>query len=157
MPKAREHAYVATVEWTGSAHGSTHAYESYSRAHEVRVADKSALELSADPTFRGDASRHNPEELLVASLASCHMLSFLALCARERIAVVTYEDRATGTMSERAGAGRFTEVTLHPHVTIAGDQIERAQALHARAHEQCFIANSVNFPVACEPTTVRAR
>jgi organic hydroperoxide reductase OsmC/OhrA len=107
---------------------------------------------SADPLFRGDARMYNPEELLVAALASCHLLAYLALCAREGIAVVAYVDAATGTMSERGGVGHFTNVTLYPRVTIADDRVDRAHALHAIAHEECFIANSVNFPVLFEPT-----
>lgn len=155
-PKMREHRYEARLVWTGSAQGATRTYEGYSRTHEVSVDGKAALALSADPTFRGDANLQNPEQLLVASLASCHMLSYLALCARERIAVVAYEDAAVGVMAERAGAGRFASVVLHPKVTIDDDRIERAITLHETAHEQCFIANSVNVPVTCEPTIVRA-
>ena len=156
-PKARDHRYEASLVWSGSNEGATRAYDSYSRTHEVVFGEKTLLSLSADPTFRGDGAKHNPEELLVASLASCHMLSYLALCARERIAVTAYADTATGIMSERAGAGHFSSVVLHPHVTVDDDRVDRALALHELAHEQCFIANSVNFPVTCEATIVRAK
>jgi organic hydroperoxide reductase OsmC/OhrA len=153
----RRHAYRVEVAWTGAASGPTKTYDGYSRTHEVRIEGKPAIAASADPAFRGDAAMHNPEQLLVAALASCHLLAYLALCAREGIAVVGYRDLATGTMSERAGAGHFTSVTLRPEVTIDGERLERARALHMTAHEQCFIANSVNFPVVCEPTIARAK
>jgi organic hydroperoxide reductase OsmC/OhrA len=117
---------------------------------------KPALEGSADPTFRGDPARHNPEDLLVAALAACHLLSYLAECARAGIEVIAYEDRASGIMALKDGRMRFTEVTLAPQVTIGAGDLERAQALHAKAHDQCFIANSVNFPVLHRPTVTRA-
>lgn len=148
----REHTYAVGITWTGAKDGPTRTYSGYSRAHEISIADKPVISGSADPLFRGDATRYNPEELLVAALASCHLLAYLALCAREGIAVVAYVDAAKGTMSERGGVGHFTNVTLHPHVTISGDRVDRAHALHAIAHEECFIANSVNFPVLFEAT-----
>ena len=111
------------------------------------------MAASADPNFRGDQTRYNPEELLVAALSSCHMLWYLHLCAVNKIEVLTYRDRATGFMEEQAGAGRFREVILRPAVTIAkGSNPDQARALHARAHQECFIANSVNFPVLHEPS-----
>jgi organic hydroperoxide reductase OsmC/OhrA len=150
---AREHAYGARVFWIGPAAGSTATYAGYSREHTVQFEGKEvALQASADPLFRGDGALPNPEDLLVAALASCHLLSYLALCARAGIEVLAYEDRARGVMTESAGTGRFVEVTLHPEVTIAsGADRERAAALHAEAHAACFIANSVNFPVRHEP------
>ena len=153
---AREHRYDVAIDWTGAGGGATKTYAGYSRDHEIQVAGKPAFAASADPLFRGTAGLYTPEELLVAALASCHLLAYLALCAREGIAVVAYRDAAKGTMSERAGAGRFTTVTLYPHVTLDDDRIDRARELHVTAHEECFIANSVNFPVVCEPTIVRA-
>jgi organic hydroperoxide reductase OsmC/OhrA len=153
----REHRYAVAVDWTGAVAGPTKTYAAYSRDHEMTIEGKPVLAASADPLFRGTASAHNPEELLVAALASCHLLAYLALCAREGIAVVAYRDVARGTMSERAGAGHFTSVTLYPHVTIDDDRLERARELHEVAHAECFIANSVNFPVLCQPTIARAK
>ncbi len=150
----RVHTYAIGLAWTGAANGPTQTYAGYSRTYEISIAGKPVLAGSADPLFRGDASRYNPEELLVAALASCHLLAYLALCSREGIAVVSYADSAKGAMSERGGVGHFTNVTLYPRVTIADDRIDRAYALHAIAHEECFIANSVNFPVLFEPTIV---
>jgi organic hydroperoxide reductase OsmC/OhrA len=151
----REHGYAVRVRWTGSTSGPTRSYAAYSREHELGFAGKPALRASADAAFRGDASAYNPEELLVAALSSCHLLSYLAICALEGIAVVAYADDASGTMMERGGAGRFALVTLRPHVVVDDDRLERARAIHHTAHESCFIANSVNFPVVCEPVVER--
>jgi organic hydroperoxide reductase OsmC/OhrA len=107
--------------------------------------------------FRGDPALHNPEDLLVAALSSCHFLSYAALCARTGVTVVAYEDDASGTMDRVDGVTRFTEVVLRPRVTVAaGSDADKARALHARAHALCFIASSVNFPVRNEPTIVFA-
>jgi organic hydroperoxide reductase OsmC/OhrA len=154
--RERLHDYAATVTWTGPEAGSTKTYAGYSREHEIAFDGKDAvLRGSADGSFRGDASLVNPEELLVASLSACHMLSYLAVCALEGIEIVSYVDRARGQMAEVGGAGRFVSVTLEPRVTIArAADRDRAIALHANAHEVCFIANSVNFPVTLEPETI---
>ena len=157
MPTPRQHRYDARLVWTGASQGPTKGYASYSREWEIAFAGKPVLRGSADPTFKGDAALHNPEELLVAALSSCHCLSYLALAALAGIQVTDYEDAATGTMAETGGAGHFTEVVLRPKVTIAaGLDVEKARALHDKAHEICFIAASVNFPVRCEPAIVVA-
>jgi len=113
---------------------------------------------SSEPAFLGDRGRYNPEELLVASLSACHMLWYLHLAADNGIVVVDYRDDATGTMVETPdGAGKFTEVTLHPVVTARGPVDDRlAASLHERAHDLCYIASSVAFPVGCEPKLVLA-
>ncbi len=110
---------------------------------------KADLEGSADPAFRGETDRHNPEDLLVASLSACHMLTYLALCARNNISVLSYTDEATGVMESTAdGGGKFLSVTLHPKVEIGVPENEElAMRLHDKAHSLCFIASSVNFPV----------
>ena len=153
----REHHYQATLTWTGAAQGPTERYQTYSREYRVEVPGKPAFTGSADPLFRGDPALPNPEDWLLAALSACHMLSYLALAAKAGIAVVAYTDRAEGTLELGGGTGRFTEVTLHPTVTVApGTPIARAEALHAEAHAVCFIANSVNFPVRHAPTTREA-
>lgn len=154
MLRDREHAYATIVTWSGPAAGSTMTYAAYSRAHTIAFGGKDVvLHGSADAAFRGDAAAPNPEELFVASLCACHLLAYLALCARSGIELLSYVDRAEGVMSERGGAGRFVSVTLRPDVTIAREQDRvTAIALHDRAHAECFIANSVNFPVRHEPT-----
>jgi organic hydroperoxide reductase OsmC/OhrA len=153
---AREHHFAARLVWTGAADGPTKDYESYSREYRVEMAGKPPLVGSADPTYRGDAAKHNPEDLLVAALAACHLLSYLHLCASAGIEVVAYEDRACGRMAIKDRRMRFVEVTLAPEVTIAAGDLERAKALHEEAHAACFIANSVNFPVLHTPTVTRA-
>jgi organic hydroperoxide reductase OsmC/OhrA len=148
-----EHRYRLQLNWCGNRGSGTSAYTAYSRAHEIRAEGKPVLLGSADPSFRGDADRYNPEELLLAALASCHMLWFLHLCADAGVIVLGYEDRPSGLMVvDASGGGRFHEVLLQPAVNLAaprsGSDLAR---LHERAHALCFIANSVNFPVRCEP------
>jgi organic hydroperoxide reductase OsmC/OhrA len=149
----RIHRYPATIVWTGNTGSGTRGPGSYQRAHTISIAGKPDLLGSSDPGFRGDAKRHNPEDLLVASLSSCHMLWYLALCAAAGIVVTAYQDHAEGTMLEDAdGGGRFTSVVLRPEVVLApGADQDRAIALHHAAHAKCFVANSVNFPVTHEP------
>jgi organic hydroperoxide reductase OsmC/OhrA len=146
------HRYSADLTWTGNHGRGTATYDGYGRGFTVQVAGKPALAGSADPAFRGDASLHNPEDLLLIAISSCHMLSYLALCAKHRISVLAYADRAEATMELSAdGGGRFTSATLHPRVVIQdAAQAERASALHARAHALCFIAASCNFPITHE-------
>jgi organic hydroperoxide reductase OsmC/OhrA len=152
---SKKHQYTVEVAWTGDQGSGTSRYDAYSRDHLVRVPGKTAIEASSDPAFRGDPARHNPEELFVASLSSCHMLWYLHLCATNGIVVTGYVDDALGTMEESPqGDGRFTDVLLRPRVTIgAGGDVALAKRLHDDAHRFCFIANSVNFPVRCEPST----
>jgi organic hydroperoxide reductase OsmC/OhrA len=153
MHDDKQHRYSVHVTWTGNLGQGTSSYRAYSRNHEIAAAGKPVLPGSSDPTFRGDPDRYNPEEFLVSSLSTCHMLWYLHLCAEAKIVVVEYVDEASGVMTERSdGGGRFTEVTLKPHVVIAsGGDLAGAEALHERAHHLCFIANSVNFPVRCDP------
>jgi organic hydroperoxide reductase OsmC/OhrA len=153
---AREHHFAARVVWTGAQHGPTRDYQSYSRDCRIEIEGKPPLEASSDPAYRGDPGKHNPEDLLVAALSTCHLLSYLHLCASAGIEVVAYEDRARGTMAIKDRKMRFVEVTLAPSVTIAAGDLEQAKALHEQAHEACFIANSVNFPVLHAPTVTRA-
>jgi organic hydroperoxide reductase OsmC/OhrA len=148
------HSFGVSVEWTGNTGEGTSGYTSYQRAHEISAEGKPAIPGSSDPAFRGDPSRYNPEELLVASLSACHMLWFLHLCADAHIVVTSYTDKAEGAMRlTENGGGHFEEVVLRPAVTIRkGCDPDLAQSLHARAHHLCFIANSVNFEVRAEPT-----
>jgi organic hydroperoxide reductase OsmC/OhrA len=148
------HHFSAKLTWTGAAKGTTSSYESYSRDHVIEVPGKPPLPGSADKVFRGDSSRHNPEDLLVMSLSACHMLTYLAHAARTGVHVVAYSDDASGTMQLQNGKMRFTEVSLRPQVVIAkGCDAAQAQRLHEKAHEDCFIANSVNFPISCDART----
>ena len=150
----KEHHYTTQLMWTGNTGTGTAHYRSYDRDHILSVTGKPEIPGSSDPSFRGNPQRYNPEELLVSSLSSCHMLWYLHLCAVNGVVVMDYKDEATGTMVETAdGGGYFSEVTLKPVVTIAdGGMSEKARSLHHDANELCFIANSVKFPVNHELT-----
>ena len=155
-----EHAFACHLHWTGAAHGPVRDYERYSREYRIDIAGKPSLSGSAAPPFRGSPALHNPEDLLVAALSACHLLSYLALCARAGIVVEAYEDAARGTMAfdRERKVMRFTEVVLRPTVRIAdAADLDRARSLHDKAHHECFIANSVNFPVRHEPTVIATR
>ena len=150
---AMQHQYALTMEWTGNLGTGTDGYRNYKRDHVIRIANKVDLFGSADPAFRGDASRHNPEELLVAALSSRHMMSYLHACVMHGVVVTGYTDHATGSMETFEDAsGRFIEVVLHPEVTVReASMIAKANEIHALASKWCFIANSVNFPVHHDP------
>ena len=146
---AREHLFEAKLTWTGAAAGSTSSYQAYSRQFQVEMQGKSSITGSAAVPFLGDASLHNPEDLLLASVTACHLLSYLALAARRGIQVLEYEDRATATMAFKNGKMQIVEATLRPRVKVApGTDIELAENLHAEANAECFIANSVKFPIS---------
>lgn len=149
----KAHAYATTVTWTGNRGTGTSGYRAYDRAHDITADGVPPIAGSADPAFRGDAARWNPEQLLLAALAQCHMLSYLHVCAVAGVVVTAYTDRAEGTMTQTPdGGGHFTEVVLRPHVEIADAALaDTAARLHEDAHRVCFIANSVNFPVRHEP------
>ena len=150
MPKL--HTYDIQVTWTGDLGSGTSSYRAYNRDHEVSATGRSPILGSSDPAFRGDASRWNPEQLLVSSLSQCHMLSYLHLCGVSGVVVTSYTDHALGTMEQTADGGHFTEAVLRPHVEVASAEMaDKALALHTDAHRACFIANSVNFPVRHEP------
>ena len=152
----KQHSYAVQIRWTGNDGEGTKTYRSYRRDHIVQSEGKPEIPASSDPSFRGDPSRYNPEEFLVAALSSCHMLAYLHLCAVNNVVVVAYTDSASGVMEERpGGSGAFVSALLRPRVTIAdGSDPEKARALHHDAHEKCFIANSVNFAVEVEPEIV---
>ncbi len=146
---AREHTYMATVTWTGNQGAGTTDVKAYARRYDVACDGKPTIEGSADPAYMGDASRHNPEDMLLASLSACHMLWYLHLCAVRKVVVRAYEDTARGTMRVNPdGSGEFTGVTLKPRVTIAPDSDPAlAESLHEKANAMCFVARSVSFPV----------
>jgi len=144
-----QHNYSLQLKWTGNKGTGTSNYRAYERSYTIFVENKADLLGSSDPAFRGDRTKHNPEEFLVASLSSCHMLSYLHLCAEAGVVITDYADNAIGIMMETSnGGGHFTEVTLNPIVIVTEtSMIEKANELHKKANEMCFIANSVNFPV----------
>lgn len=147
-----DHHYSLHLAWEGNRGTGTSGYRDYARDARLRAEGKPDLLGSADPTFRGDASRWNPEELLVAALSQCHLLSYLHSAVNHGIVVTAYEDSPVGTMSQEGQGGHFTSVTLRPRVTITDPaQVELAREIHAEASRNCFIAASVNFPVGHEP------
>jgi organic hydroperoxide reductase OsmC/OhrA len=152
--RKNSHDYKARLVWDGNLGTGTTSYQGYGRKYRLQIDGKPDIVGSADPMFRGDANAYNPEDLFVAALSSCHMLSYLALCARSKINVVAYEDNAVGTLRLTPnGGGIFESVTLRPVVTVAPDSDERKAAeLHEQAHDLCFIAASVKIPVLHEPT-----
>ncbi len=144
----KEHHYNTSIIWTGNRGDGTKTYKGYDRSHTIFIKNKIDIEASSDGAFMGDTTKHNPEDLFLASLSSCHMLWFLHLCADHGIVVTDYRDDANGTMLQTDTGGHFTEVILHPEVVITDKtKLQKANELHDDAHKHCFIANSCNFPV----------
>jgi organic hydroperoxide reductase OsmC/OhrA len=148
-----QHRYKLTAVWTGNKGSGTSDVAAYERSHTIAFENKPVLDLTTDNRKFGDKTKLNPEDLLVASLSSCHMLSYLYLCAIEGIIITSYEDHTTGLMIEKTqGGGRFKEVILNPVMKVTESvMIEKAIALHHHAHEICYIASSVNFEVKVNP------
>ncbi|PZF14722.1 OsmC family peroxiredoxin [Curtobacterium sp. MCPF17_011] len=144
-----DHSYEVSVRWTGDRGTGTSGYRDYGRDHVVTALGKPDVLGSADPTFRGDRDRWNPEEMLLAALSQCHMLSYLYVASTLGITVVDYQDRATASLDvHRDGSGELTGTVLRPVVTIReDDRVEDARTAHAEANRLCFIARSVAFPV----------
>src|SRR5262249_23964332 len=134
--------------WTGNRGDGTARYDCYARSHRIAVAGKPELAGTADVAFRGEPDKHNPEELFLAADAACHMLTYLALCARRGLRVCAYEDEAAATLVvDGGGGGRFETIVLRPAVTVArAEDAALAGALHDEAHRACFIARSCATP-----------
>lgn len=150
----RNHNYCVTIKWTGNKGQGTINYSLYERSHIIAAKGRADIAGSSDPAFRGDPAMYTPEDLLVASLAACHMLWYLHLCAEAGVVVIDYYDNATGILAEtEKGGGQFTEVTLWPAVTVAeASMTDKANKLHEKANELCYIANSCKFPVYHKPS-----
>jgi organic hydroperoxide reductase OsmC/OhrA len=148
----KDHAYALEVYWTGNDGLGTQTYKAYRRDYTIAAPGKPAIHGSSDTAFRGDAHRYNPEELLVASISSCHMLWYLHFCSAHGVVVMEYRDSPSGILRENAdGLGAFVRVDLRPAVILASGDPAVALRLHAEAHRFCFIARSVNFPVELTP------
>ncbi|WP_345953666.1 OsmC family protein [Mucilaginibacter sp. PAMB04168] len=145
----KQHTYASTLTWTGNTGQGTSNYRVYERSYEISIGNKAVIQGSSDQAFRGDADKHNPEEMLLASLSSCHMLWFLHVCAEAGVNVLAYTDKATAVMIEETnGSGYFTEATLKPHVVVSdATMLAKLDELHHKANRFCFVANSVKFPV----------
>ncbi len=152
----KQHHYSLSINWTGNRGTGTSGYRDYGREHRLSFPGKTDLLLSSDPAFQGDATKYNPEELLLASLSSCHMLWYLHLCSDAGVIVTAYADDPKGVMEESAvSGGKFIEVVLHPLVTVAdASMVDKAMLLHEEANRKCFIANSCNFPISHQPKIV---
>ena len=149
---AKEHLYTATVTWTGNQGDGTSDYKAFTRDYDIICAGKPIVKGSADPGYLGDATRHKPEDMLLAALSACHMLWYLHLCTVSKVVVTAYQDAVEGKMlTNQDGSGEFTSVTLKPRITITSDSDAAiADSLHDKANAMCFIARSVNFPVQHE-------
>lgn len=153
MHVMRSHRYLSRIIWDGNLGDGTSNYTAYGRQYRAVIDGKPELSGSADPAFRGEPDKYNPEDLFVTAISACHMLTYLALCARSGIHVTAYEDEASGSMVlDASGGGKFEEITLRPAVTISGGDATRAAKLHETAHQQCFIANSCSVPIRHEAT-----
>ncbi|MGO2054049.1 OsmC family protein [Glutamicibacter sp. 287] len=148
-----QHSYRVDIEWTGNHGAGTTSYRDYGREHIIRAAGLPDIAGTADPTFHGSPDRWNPEQLLLAALSQCHMLSYLHVAVTHGVVVTSYQDQASGSLRlNRDNSGEFTEVILRPQVQLADEsQRELADSLHQQANKVCFIARSVNFPVLHEP------
>ena len=124
--------------------------ETYPRNHEITFKQSEKLIVSGAAIYHGDGSKADPEDLLVAALSSCHMLSFLAICAKKRITVEAYDDEATGWLENEGGKLWMTRVVLRPKIR-SDAAAETLAEIHHLAHEACFIANSVKTQVLVEP------
>jgi len=155
---ARQHDYTARVEWTGNRGEGTRTYRGYDRTWDIAIPGKPVIHCSNDPLLGGDPGLPNPEDLLLASLSACHMLWYLHLASAAGIVVHAYRDDPVGVgETSPNGAGRFMSATLKPHIVVeAGADLAEAEAIHHRVHEFCFIARSVNFPVAYAPSFATA-
>ncbi|MFL9485124.1 OsmC family protein [Chitinophagaceae bacterium LWZ2-11] len=151
----KHHQYKTELIWTGNQGSGTNNYKTYERSYTIGAAGKPGILGSSDPSFRGDKSKYNPEELFLASISSCHMLWYLHLCSVAGVIVLEYTDNAIATMLETDdGGGRFTEVTLYPTVIVSDvNMIDKANQIHHEANKMCFIANSCNFPIKHEPVS----
>jgi peroxiredoxin-like protein len=151
----QQHTFEGSLHWNGGSHEDQHGKLKLARAFVVRFKDKPPIEGSSPAVFNGDDTRHNPETLMVASLMSCHHLTYLAVCERANIRVLEYSDSATGTLAIKDGKMRMVEIVLWPQVRIAEPaRIDEARELHTKAHANCFMSNSVNFEVKIQPTVM---
>ncbi|TFD76972.1 OsmC family protein [Cryobacterium fucosi] len=140
------HSYASTLHWAGR----TQDYDSYSRRHDITMGETRVV-ASADSAFRGDGKLPNPEQLVVAAASSCQLLSFLAVAALAGVEVLEYHDNAEGVMPDDQRPLRLTRIVLRPRIVVQGATAERVERLLHKAHEQCYIANSLTTEVTLEP------
>jgi organic hydroperoxide reductase OsmC/OhrA len=150
---AQQHTFEGELHWTGGAGEDEHGKLTLGRSYVLRFKDKAPIEGSSPGVFKGDDTRHNPETLMVSSVMACHHATYIAVCERAGVRVLEYRDTATGTLAIKDGKMRMVGIVLWPQVRIADPaQLDLARELHAKAHANCFMTNSVNFEVTVEPT-----
>lgn len=156
---SNRHTFEAHLSWTKPDEASSNRKRIYGKTHLMQINGKQDLTISAAKAFKGDPALHNPEDQLLSSIMSCHMMSFLYVCSQHNMEVFSYKDKATAILETyEDGSGKIVSVSLFPQVIIADhNQIELANALHVKANKLCFIANSCNFPVQHEPYTSSIR
>ncbi len=145
--------YESKIIWTGNRGEGTKEYDSYDRTWDINIPNKKTINCSNDPILGGDSKKMNPEDLLISSLAACHMLWYLHFASDENIVVIDYIDNPLGTGEVKAnGAGRFLKITLRPEITLKkGSDVKKAFEIHSKIHDVCFISRSLNFPVDYKP------
>ena len=144
-----KHLFKAKLNWNSIPKEVITNTKRYTKTHQIAIDGKEILNVSAAKAFKGDPNLYNPEDLLLSSVVSCHMMSYLYVCSQNDITVVSYQDNAEGTLEVlENGSGRFVEIRLNPSVIIKEkEKIAQALSLHTKASELCFIANSCNFPI----------
>ena len=144
-----DHLFKVALNWMKKDNISSSLSRIYTKSHHISIEGKPDLEVSAAKAFKGDPNLYNPEDLLLSSLTSCHMMSYLYCCAQHKIEVISYQDHSEATLQVNPdGSGKIVKVDLFPDIIISdSSQIELAISLHKKANELCFIANSCNFPV----------
>ena len=155
---AKLHDYAALISWTGDRGQGTRTYRGYDRTWRIATAGKLPIDCSNDPLLGGDPSKPNPEDLVLASLSACHMLWYLHFASEAGIVVRGYQDAPIGVgETGPRGEGRFVRATLRPTITVEpGADLAKADSLHHKVHDYCFIARSVNFPIEYQATYVEA-
>lgn len=144
-----KHLFKAKLNWDSEEDLISSSGKKFTKNHSIFIEGKKLLHVSAAKAFKGDPQLYNPEDLLLSSIVSCHMMSYLYVCAQKGIDIVSYQDQAEATLEVlENGSGRFIEVRLFPQVIIRNkEQITEAVLLHQKANKLCFIANSCNFPI----------
>lgn len=149
-----KHIFKVSLSWFSKELSPTSEAKVYSKSHHISIEGKADLEVSAAKAFKGDPTLYNPEDLLLSSIVSCHMMSYLYICTQNNIQVTSYSDHAVATLEVNPdGSGRFVGVQLNPKVVISDPtKVALALELHKKANQLCFIANSCNFPILHHPT-----
>lgn len=152
-----KHLFKASLSWIDKREEAKQpSSQIYRKSHRIAIEGKPDIQVSAAKAFKGDPNLYNPEDLLLSSLVSCHMMAYLYVCSENNIEVISYRDTADALLETTAdGSGRFVKATLNPQVVISDPtKIELALSLHKKANQLCFIANSCNFPIHHYPTCV---